>query len=273
MRLDTAQLIEDQNSALVLPERTNCVDLLQIEAQDTLLEVFDVLRQQENPILLLLSAFGDAFSQSEHFMALRYLLAEKGYPLFLCLIIPSRRASVVSLAAQYGIQSASSMEEALQSLVLSHLPSKTEIGYVAPPPQRTKQPLVTERFWKVEVPTSAQGSLFIRGAKKHPYLLSAIIALLLVASAMALPLMLFTPTSSQPSATGLLGTLMFKSSWQFNPSSTEGYNDVITLSLRNIPPPSAGMGYYAWLMPDQSDDATVPLLLGSLHAGSIDLTY
>ncbi len=278
MILDDAQLVDDQNSTLVLSGRTSSVCLLQMEAQDALREVLDVLRHQEKPVLLLLPASGDAFSLPEHFIALRHLLADRERPPFLCLVIPSLRVNEAGLAAQYGIQNASSVEEALQSLVHASLPNEEDhsfpSGYVAPTPQTTNHGRVTEERWGVET-APPQAPRFTRDSKKRPYLLGAgIIALLLVASATLLPLMLATPTPPQPiAATAPLGTLSFTSSGQFNLDITEGYNDIITLSLRSIPAPPAGMFYYAWLMPDQSDDSTVPLLLGTLHAGLVNLTY
>jgi hypothetical protein len=275
MILDHAQLVDEQNAALLFSESASSVCLLQMEPQDSLRKVFDLLRRQEKPVFLLLPAYGDAFRQPAHFIALRHLLAEGAHPPFLCLVIPSRRTQETVLATRYSIQHASSVEDALQSLVHSSLPKETEKRYEEPVSQTSKQGQTTEELRREEIAVLQSAPTFIRGSKKRPYLLGAgSIVLLFVASAILLPFMLFTPTHSQlDAAVNPLGTLVFTSSDQFNPRTTEGYNDIITLSLRSIPTPPADMFYYAWLMPDQSDDATVPLLLGTLHGGPVNLTY
>ncbi len=116
-----------------------------------------------------------------------------------------------------------------------------------------------------------------RVSKQRRMLLGiALVALLLIGSVLLYPVLLFTPTRSVPrvaAAPITPGTLSFGSSHQFNPSLTQGYNDLITLSLHGIPALSSGLAYDAWLMPDQSDDSTVPLLLGTLHAGANTLFY
>jgi serine/threonine protein kinase len=71
------------------------------------------------------------------------------------------------------------------------------------------------------------------------------------------------------------GTLTFTDSGQYDPSTTVGYNDIVTLSLHHLTTPGTGQAYFAWLLPDQADDQTVPLLLGrlSVNAGDATLHY
>jgi serine/threonine protein kinase len=81
-------------------------------------------------------------------------------------------------------------------------------------------------------------------------------------------------TSSPPKLV-MVGTLTFTDSGQYDPSITVGYNDIVTLSLHSLTTPQTGMTYFVWLMPDQGDDGTVPLLLGRLlvNAGNATLQY
>jgi hypothetical protein len=269
MILDTAQFIDDQQ--FLLPETTKTVSLLQIQTQDAFSEVLDVLGQQETPLLLLLPASGDAFSQPEHFR----LLAQEGKPPFLCLVIPPERAREAELAAHAGIQFAVSIEDALQMLVQTVLLTATASGpqkSASAPPTVGQTRQILEEVKTAPLP---QVPLSERGAKRQSSLVhTGLLALLvLAASILFVPLMLFRPTSAQPDATAPLGTFTFLSSGQFNPSSTQGYNDIVTLSLGSIPAPPTGMWYYVWLLPDQRDSMP-PLLIGTLHAsGPVNLTY
>lgn len=104
---------------------------------------------------------------------------------------------------------------------------------------------------------------------------TGMLALLLVVSALLFPVMLLTFSHPVLHAATIVpsGMLSFESSHQFNLGLTQGYNDIITLSMHGVPALSSGLSYDAWLMPDPSDDATVPLLLGTLHPGANTLSY
>jgi hypothetical protein len=73
----------------------------------------------------------------------------------------------------------------------------------------------------------------------------------------------------------VVGTLTFTDSGQYDPDTTVGYNDIVSISLHNVAPPQAGKAYFAWLMPDQGDDTTVIVLLGrlSVNGGNATLRY
>ena len=72
-----------------------------------------------------------------------------------------------------------------------------------------------------------------------------------------------------------VGTLTFTNSGQYDPNTTVGYNDIVTLSLHSLTMPGTGKADFAWLLPDQGDDSTTPLLLGRLpvNAGNANLQY
>jgi hypothetical protein len=73
-------------------------------------------------------------------------------------------------------------------------------------------------------------------------------------------------TLVEPPTTTFVGTLAFGSSGQLDPLGTRGLNDVITLTLQQLPAVPAARAEYAWLLPDRSDDQTPPLLLGTLSS-------
>jgi hypothetical protein len=123
MILDAAQYVDTQNARPAFPWQTPSVCVLQMDIQDTVLDVLDILRAQEKPIFLKLPLAGDAFSRPEHFVSLVHLLAENERFPFFCCVIPPQREQVLALAMTYGIQHAPSMEEAFQTfehISLSH---------------------------------------------------------------------------------------------------------------------------------------------------------
>ncbi|HEY7416843.1 MAG TPA: hypothetical protein VH593_16775, partial [Ktedonobacteraceae bacterium] len=269
MKLDNARLL-DEHDVLVLPERTSSIVLLQMERQDTLHEVLDLVRTEPQPVFLLLPDAGEAFSQPEHFMALRHVLTEAAHPPFLCLVIPAWRTSEARLATRFGIPSASSTEDALRVLVHASLPQKDHQVVtresVAPMPETTRQRQHTDELEKV-----APRAPDVQGKKRSLLFGTGGLVLLLVVSIFLVPFMTVTPTHLKSSTvTVAQGTLSFRSSGQFNPPLTQGYNDIVRLALSPISAPPAGMCYYAWLMPD--DDATAPLLLGTLQNGALIYT-
>ena len=112
-------------------------------------------------------------------------------------------------------------------------------------------------------------------------LIAALVALLVVAGAVLLPALFSAQpeltSTAQPATQGAtsVGQVAFTSSGQLDPASSTGLNDTITVSLHNLSTPAAGQSYYAWLMPDATDDNTRPLLLGrlSITDGKAQLTY
>jgi eukaryotic-like serine/threonine-protein kinase len=71
----------------------------------------------------------------------------------------------------------------------------------------------------------------------------------------------------------LVGKLTFTDSRQYDPATTVGYNDIVTLSLHDLTTPQTGMAYFVWLLPDQGDERTVPLLLGRLRVDGGNATF
>jgi TIR domain len=110
-------------------------------------------------------------------------------------------------------------------------------------------------------------------------LTTLLITVLLLAGSL-LSLLLLIAQSSPPKGpivapNPLVGSVSFLSSGQLDPTSSQGLNDTIIMSLHNLSPPARGQSYYAWLMPDPTDDTTRPVLLGrlSLAGGTAQLTY
>jgi hypothetical protein len=111
-----------------------------------------------------------------------------------------------------------------------------------------------------------------RVAKKRFALIAAMVALLVLAGTILFPILFAKPAT--PAVTSV-GQISFTNSGQLDPTSSMGLNDTIKVSLHNLSTPASGKSYYAWLMPDQPDDNTVPLLLGKLAitGGKSQLTY
>jgi len=69
--------------------------------------------------------------------------------------------------------------------------------------------------------------------------------------------------SHQNSAEGLPGpaggTAFFYSSGQINPSNSQGIEDGIQVTLKNISSPATGKSYYAWLLSDIPTSTTTPV--------------
>ena len=76
-------------------------------------------------------------------------------------------------------------------------------------------------------------------------------------------------------ASTTIGTLSFTDSGQYDPNTTVGYNDIVSLSVHHLTTPPTGKAYFVWLLPDRTDDGTVPLLLGRLwvNEGKAILRY
>ena len=241
-----------------------------MEAQDSLPEVLELLSQQEQPVLLLLPA--NTF-RAEHFLALRSFLRTSKHPPFL-LVIPPQRSQETTLAIRHGVAYASSIEDALRTLAIV---SQREEMDPSSQVTNTKRHRITETLPQVEEPSLQNASTLVSTTRKRPALNAGVIIALLLLSLIAVPLLLLPPFPTTPKtspAAAPVGVLAFMSSGQFDPSTTRGYNDIITMSLRSLPAPDRGRFYYIWLLPDSGDDTTPPLLIGSLHTGGpINIIY
>jgi hypothetical protein len=116
--------------------------------------------------------------------------------------------------------------------------------------------------------------------RKQLTLIAVVVSLLLAASALLLPILLAQPgqlaTTFHPvTAATIVGRVLFTSSGQLNPTSSEGLNDVVHLDLGGLTPPVPDKSDYAWLLPDTSHNEQQPVFLGTLQIlrGSAQLTY
>jgi hypothetical protein len=121
-----------------------------------------------------------------------------------------------------------------------------------------------------------------RGNGKRLVLIAALISILVLVSATVLTVLFVgqpaIPTNSKSGpavSITQVGTISFTSSGQLDPTSSQGLNDQISLSLSHLAPPAPGHADYAWLLPDKTDDEIKPLLLGTLdtHTGTAHLNY
>lgn len=86
------------------------------------------------------------------------------------------------------------------------------------------------------------------------------------------------PSTNSPAnvtAPTLTGHLYFQSSGQINEMGTTGINDVVELTLSNLPAHKPGKSYYAWLRSDANRSDGPVIMLGQLQVsqGKAALTY
>lgn len=69
------------------------------------------------------------------------------------------------------------------------------------------------------------------------------------------------PPPPPPVTSKVVGDVRFLSSGRLYVNNNQGINDELQIDLQNIPNPAAGKVYYAWLLPDTSDNDTIPALM------------
>ena len=76
-------------------------------------------------------------------------------------------------------------------------------------------------------------------------------------------------------AVSIAGHVYFISSWQGNINNSRGINDEVQVDLQNIPAPSTGKSYYAWLLGDVNQPEMPWVLLGKVseNQGNIAFVY
>src|SRR5579883_1982793 len=307
MKIDTASHLTDQQPTTLALPGDEC-KVIQIEPEDSIEMVLMTLRLQSEPVILVLPEQSQAFSDPAHFVQAHQVCA----PEKVSFVIPrNRMGALARYAHQEGFFFASSLEKAAQSLHSREEGSEETSGesnVVAPSVAPTRAPLLpgpdmqedqeAQTFYGQEeeaAPTAwttqpvsslpQQPPLAPtrkRPAKRRITLIATAAALLVIAGAVLLPALfsaqpgLIAAMNSAPaSAVTTVGQIAFTSSGQLDPSSSEGLNDTITVNLHDLSTPAAGQSFYGWLMPDQGDDTTTPLLLGKLTIiqGKAQLTY
>lgn len=112
-----------------------------------------------------------------------------------------------------------------------------------------------------------------RPRRSNLRLVTAVISLILLLGAAlgTLYLVQAAPTLS----TQLVGHAFFVNSGQLDVNSSQGINDELQIDLSNIPDPSPGKSYYAWLLGDVNTSESAPIALGRLavQRGAIHLLY
>jgi hypothetical protein len=103
-------------------------------------------------------------------------------------------------------------------------------------------------------------------------LIAWLVVVVVLASSAIVSIMVLGSGHASPS---LVGSLAFTNSGQYDPNTTVGYNDIVSLSLHSLTTPQTGNAYFAWLLPDLGDDETPPLLLDRLavNGGNATLHY
>jgi hypothetical protein len=270
--------------------------VIQVDPEDEFEHILLALRLQDQPVILLLPEHSQAFSDPAHFEQLRQVIT----PDNVCFVLPQRRLSVLGKQAhRQGFSFASSLEKAEQLLALKHqqhIQGENELQTPRPSrqqpatrafPQAARETIeheleeqdapafdeqdIAAPGWSpprsTPLPASPPVISHKKAAKRRLGLIAAMLTLIVVAGAVLLPALFsmqpgLQPTTGAPTTT--VGQITFTSSGQVDPSSSKGLNDIVTVSLNDLSTPATGQSYYAWLMPDKTDDTTPPLLLGRL---------
>lgn len=111
-------------------------------------------------------------------------------------------------------------------------------------------------------------------------LIIALVALFIVALIGSVAFFVFSPRTQSPAQTAAtVGHGFFTSSGLALGQDNQGINDTFQINLSNIPNPSSGKSYYAWLLPDNIQSEAGSLSLGpldvsngsaSLHSSYVD---
>ncbi len=306
MKIDTASHLTDQQPTTLALPGDEC-KVIQIEPEDSIEMVLMTLRLQSEPVILVLPEQSQAFSDPAHFVQAHQVCA----PEKVSFVIPrNRMGALARYAHQEGFFFASSLEKAAQSLLTCEEEAEETSGEnnveapSAEPTKATLQPspdaqedqkaqtfygqeAAAPTAWTTQPVSSLPQQPPLAPTRKRPAkrritLIATAAALLVIAGAVLLPALfsaqpgLIAAMNSAPaSAVTTVGQIAFTSSGQLDPSSSEGLNDTITVNLHDLSTPAAGQSFYGWLMPDQGDDTTTPLLLGKLTIiqGKAQLTY
>lgn len=310
MKIDTAYLTQQEAQQQPLLTRFAGTCVIQIEPGDTLENVLVALRLQAfpAPVILVLPVQGQLFDEPAHFEELRRVCP----PDRMSFVIPSSRSGTVArYAHQYGFPFASSLQRAAQLLPIheerqerldqeaqpssiglgAHTLSYTGGRTVETEKQVNGQGLSKQQSLPPPWPPQPITPLPVhapQAAQKRPAmwrrvsLIAAMAALLIVAGVVLLPALLSAQPGLTTNARSLpapaittVGQVSFTSSGQLDPSSSKGFNDIVTVTLHSLSTPASGQSYYAWLMPDKADDNTQPLLLGRLAIvdGKAQISY
>src|SRR6266571_2478682 len=196
MRIDTASHLAESDqqhttSALSTHESRE-VRVMQIEPEDSFEAVLMALHLQSEPIILLLPEQSRAFSDPSHFARLQEVCS----PINVSFVIPKNRLGILARhARQHGFAFASSLQKAVQ-LLPAHENEQGADRQQAATTQWPPQPVtpLPESLSSTYARTHLK-----RSGTRHVRLIMTLVALLLVASAVVLPVLF----SQQP---GLMGT-------------------------------------------------------------------
>ncbi len=81
-------------------------------------------------------------------------------------------------------------------------------------------------------------------------------------------LFLFPRNNTMVATNRVVGHAFFVNSGQLNENNAQGLNDELQIDLANIPDPSPGKSYYAWILSDKSQTESAPVLIGQVSVSN-----
>ncbi len=147
------------------------------------------------------------------------------------------------------------------------------------PPAKSKtttQAASITRSLPERIPSSPPATTSRRPGRRWFIALILILMIGIIGSGLEMFFLLFPHKSSTTvTSSSAGGQAFFVSSGQLNQKGYPGINDELQINLHNIPDPAPGTVYYAWLLRDNTQPVSTPILLGmlSVKGGEVHFLY
>lgn len=231
---------------------TITLSIMHLEIHDTIDTVLDGLHEYTAPMLLMPSSQGELFRQEKHFAMLRLWMTAYEHTLGLCFIFSSRQTRERQLAAHYGFRYASSIDEAILHLLQTRPLHDASSRHATTALSRSSDPLLhMPLFRMIQKQANTTHSSQPLPERKQSYHLIVVLAILIVASILLLPLIfLSTPSPSHTGKSPIIDNLAFS---QINQQATIAKNGRLDAKT------GATVGGSLWLSLQLQQLASIPL--------------
>jgi len=255
---------------------------LSIEPADEKNTVFQAIREQNKPIILVVPsptaklASPLVFGRPEDYSELKRERRRDAIPP-IYLVSQSKfcreQAIRIGLPAYYSIEEFTVMSQELASTDFKNDQTAMSTSSPLQPSSTTKaHSHASSAFASPRTPPRKRSRLF--------FILIGVTLLLVVGSILGGIFLYFHAgiSSASPGSSSILqsvGNVYFLSSEQVNVNNNQGINDEVQIDLKAASNPSPGNNFYAWLLPDKGQGDANALMLGTLvvRSGHASLLY